>query len=210
MRKYQINFLSVKKPLIIEAESFKDALESSIKRGKDLKYANLSGANLEGAKLEGANLLYADLSYADLSYAKLSYANLSGAKLEGANLEGAKLSGAKLLYADLSYAKLEGANLEGAKLSGAKLEGAKLSYANLSYADLDYSSWPLWCGSLSVKIDKRIFCQLLYHTLRAGQSVEDEEVQALLNNPDVLKLANQFHRVEECGKLEPRQGEVKR
>ena len=135
MRKYQINFLSVKKPLIIEAESFKDALESSIKRGEDLKYANLSGA---------------------------------------------------------------------------KLEGAKLSYANLSYADLDYSSWPLWCGSLSAKIDKRIFCQLLYHTLRAGQSVEDEEVQALLNNPDVLKLANQFHRVEECGKLEPRQGEVKR
>ena len=170
MRKYQINFLSVKKPLIIEAESFKDALESSIKRGEDLKYANLSGANLEGAKLSGANLLYADLSYADLSYAKLSYANLSGAKLEG----------------------------------------AKLSYANLSYADLDYSSWPLWCGSLSVKIDKRIFCQLLYHTLRAGQSVEDEEVQALLNNPDVLKLANQFHRAEECGKLEPRQGEVKK
>lgn len=151
MRKYQINFLDPdKKPLIIEAESFKDALESSIKRGEDLKYANLEGA--------------------DLSYAKLSYANLS-------------------------YA-----NLEGAKLSGAKL----------SYADLDYSSWPLWCGSLSVKIDKRIFCQLLYHTLRAGQSVEDEEVQALLNNPDVLKLANQFHRVEECGKLEPRQGEVKK
>ena len=156
MRKYQINFLSEKKPLIIEAESFKDALESSIKRGEDLKYANLEGA---------------DLSYAKLSYANLSYANLSGAKLEGA--------------------KLEGANLEGAKLSG----------ANLSYADLDYSSWPLWCGSLSVKIDKRIFCQLLYHTLRAGQSVEDEEVQALRNNPDVLKLANQFHRVEECGKL---------
>lgn len=132
--------MSVKKPLIIEAESFKDALESSIKRGEDLKYANLSGAKLEGANLEGA----------------------------------------------------------------------KLSYANLSYADLDYSSWPLWCGSLSVKIDKRIFCQLLYHTLRAGQSVEDEEVQALLNNPDVLKLANQSHRVEECGKLEPRQGEVKK
>lgn len=145
MEKYQINFLSVKKPLIIEAESFKDALESSIKRGEDLKYAKLSGANL-------------------------------------------------------SYADLEGANLSGAKLSYAKLEGA----------NLDYSSWPLWCGSLRVKIDKRIFCQLLYHTLRAGQSVEDEEVQALLNNPDVLKLANQFHRVEECGKLEPRQGEVKK
>ena len=190
MGKYRINFLSEKKPLIIEAESFKDALESSIKRGEDLE-----GANLSYAKLSYANLSYANLSYANLSYANLSYADLSGAKLEGAKLSGAKLSGAKL----------EGAKLEGADLSGADLSGAKLSGA-----DLDYSSWPLWCGSLNAKIDKRIFCQLLYHTLRAGKSVEDEEVQALLNNPDVLKLANQFHRVEECGKLEPRQGEVKR
>ena len=89
-------------------------------------------------------------------------------------------------------------------------EKADLSAANLRGTNLDYSVWPLWCGSLDVKIDKRIFCQLLYHALRAGASVEDEEVQALRNNPDVLKLANQFHRAEECGKLEPRQGEVKK
>lgn len=151
MRKYQINFLDPdKKPLIIEAESFKEAVEKAVEEKTDLRSANLEEANLGGANLGGANL---------------------------------------------SYANLEEANLKGVDLSG---------------ANLDYSSWPLWCGSLSVKIDKRIFCQLLYHTLRAGQSVEDEEVQALLNNPDVLKLANQFHRVEECGKLEPRQGEVKK
>ena len=112
--------------------------------------------------------------------------------------------------ADLSAANLRGADFYGADLSGSNLRGTDLSAADLRGTNLDYSVWPLWCGSLSVKIDKRIFCQLLYHTLRAGQSVEDEEVQALLNNPDVLKLANQFHRVEECGKLEPRQGEVKK
>ena len=156
MRKYQINFLDPdKKPLIIEAESFKEAVEKAVEEKTDLRSANLEEANLGGA---------------NLSYANLRSANLSGAELKYANLKGVDLSG----------------------------------------ANLDYSSWPLWCGSLSVKIDKRIFCQLLYHTLRAGQSVEDEEVQALLNNPDVLKLANQFHRVEECGKLEPRQGEVKK
>ena len=112
--------------------------------------------------------------------------------------------------ADLSAANLRGADFYGADLSGSNLRGTDLSAADLRGTNLDNSVWPLWCGSLSVKIDKRIFCQLLYHTLRAGQSVEDEEVQALLNNPDVLKLANQFHRVEECGKLEPRQGEVKK
>ena len=166
MRKYQINFLDPdKKPLIIEAESFKEAVEKAVEEKTDLRSANLSYANLRSANLSGAELKYANLS--------------------GANLRSANLSGAELKYA----------NLKGVDLSG---------------ANLDYSSWPLWCGSLSVKIDKRIFCQLLYHTLRAGQSVEDEEVQALLNNPDVLKLANQFHRVEECGKLEPRQGEVKK
>ena len=186
MRKYQINFLDPdKKPLIIEAESFKEAVEKAVEEKTDLRSANLEEANLGGANL--------------------SYANLEEANLKGANLKGANLS-----YANLSYANLRSANLSGAELKYANLSGANLKGVDLSGANLDYSSWPLWCGSLSVKIDKRIFCQLLYHTLRAGQSVEDEEVQALLNNPDVLKLANQFHRVEECGKLEPRQGEVKK
>ena len=151
MRKYQINFLDPdKKPLIIEAESFKEAVEKAVEEKADLSAANLRGADFYGADLSGADL------------------------------------------------------------SGSNLRGTDLSAADLRGTNLDYSVWPLWCGSLDVKIDKRIFCQLLYHALRAGASVEDEEVQALRNNPDVLKLANQFHRAEECGKLEPRQGEVKK
>ncbi len=201
MRKYQINFLDPdKKPLIIEAESFKEAVEKAVEEKTDLRSANLEEANLGGA----------NLSYANLEEANLKGANLKGANLSDANLKYANLGGANLSYANLSYANLRSANLSGAELKYANLSGANLKGVDLSGANLDYSSWPLWCGSLSVKIDKRIFCQLLYHTLRAGQSVEDEEVQALLNNPDVLKLANQFHRVEECGKLEPRQGEVKK
>ncbi len=104
----------------------------------------------------------------------------------------------------------EKADLSAADLRGTNQRESDLSAVNLRGTNLDYSVWPLWCGSLDVKIDKRIFCQLLYHALRAGKSVEDEEVQAFLNNPDVLKLANQFHRVEECGKLEPVQGKVKK
>lgn len=89
----------------------------------------------------------------------------------------------------------------GADLRGADLRGADLSDANLHRADLDYSCFPIWCGSLTVKIDKRVFCQLLYHTLRAGQSVDDPEVKKLFAIPEVVALANQFHRVEECGKI---------
>lgn len=103
--------------------------------------------------------------------------------------------------ADLRWADLRGADLSGVDLSGACLRDANLRHADLSGADLDYSCFPIWCGSLTVKIDKRVFCQLLYHTLRAGQSVDDPEVKKLFAIPEVVALANQFHRVEECGKI---------
>lgn len=90
-------------------------------------------------------------------------------------------------------------------LRGANLRGASLSGASLGEANVDFSCWPLWCGSLDVKIDKRIFCQLLYHTLRAGHSVDDPEVKRIFEIPEIVNLANQFHRVDECGKIELKQ-----
>ena len=98
-----------------------------------------------------------------------------------------------------------GANLRGADLSGADLRWADLSGADLRGAELDFSCWPLWCGSINVKIDKRIFCQLLYHALRAGQSVDDQEVKKLFEIPEVVNMANQFHRVDEFGEIELKQ-----
>lgn len=133
---------------------------------------------------------------ADLRWADLRGADLRGADLSGVDLSGACLRDANLRHADLSWADLSWANLHRADLSW-----ADLCDANLHRADLDYSCFPIWCGSLTVKIDKRVFCQLLYHTLRAGQSVDDPEVKKLFAIPEVVALANQFHRVEECGKI---------
>lgn len=123
--------------------------------------------------------------------------------------EAVELAAAKKI--SLSKADLRGVDLSRADLSGAGLRRADLSFADLSFADLrrsdlcgadlDYGSWPLWCGSLSVKIDKKIFCQLLYHVVRAGQSVDDEEVRKFLDLPEVIRLANQFHRAKECGEI---------
>lgn len=103
--------------------------------------------------------------------------------------------------ADLRKADLNGADLRGANLRRADLRRADLRGADLSDADLEFSCWPLWCGSLNVKIDKRIFCQLLYHMLRAGKSVDDPEVKRLFEIPEVVNLANQFHQADECGKI---------
>ena len=109
------------------------------------------------------------------------------ADLRGANLRGANLRGADLRGADLTGANLRGANLRGADLTGADFRGA----------DIDYSCWPLWCGSLDVKIDRRIFCQLAYHLCRVIVDDDDcKEAQLMLG-----RLANEFHRVDECGRV---------
>ena len=116
--------------------------------------------------------------------------------------ERANLWGAGLWKADLWRANLREANLRGADLRGADLRGADLWEANLRGANLDYSCWPLWCGSLDVRVCKRIAAQLAYHFCRLD--CDDQEVIAAQNA--IIPLANQFHRVNECGKLEPKEG----
>ena len=152
------------------------------------KCAYLYGADLRGAYLNGANL----------RDAYLRGANLYGADLYGANLYGAYLNGANLYGADL-----RGADLRGAYLNGANLRDAYLYGADLNGANLDYSAWPLWCGSLKAQIDDRIAKQLLYHTLSAVQYSDNvsDEIKAALLTEDNIAVANQFHRVDECGKL---------
>ena len=78
------------------------------------------------------------------------------------------------------------------------LSGADLRDANLRGVDLDYSCWSLWCGSLGVVVDKRIFAQLAYHLARL--TVDDEECKAAQRV--LAGLANQFRRVNECGRIE--------
>ena len=125
-------------------------------------------------------------------------ANLSDVDLSGTNLRHAYLEGADLSDANLSDADLSDANLKGAYLSDADLSGA-----NLSGAYLDYSCLPLWCGSLKVHMDDKQVKQLLYHTLsivKYSNNVSEELKSALLTETN-LEIANQFHRVDECGEL---------
>ena len=145
---------------------------------KNFKICNLSGLNLRDANLRDANLRDANLRGADLRHAYLRDANLRDAYLRDAYLR----------HADLRHADLCGANLCGANLRDAYLRGA----------DIDYACWPLWCGGLHVKIDKRIACQLAYHF--CAQDCDDPEYIAARNA--ILSFANQFHRTEECGLLE--------
>ena len=122
----------------------------------------------------------------------------SRADLRGANLREAYLRGATLWGADLREANLRGATLWGADLRGANLWGADLRGANLLGADLDYSCWPLWCGSLDVKVDKKIAVQLAYHFCR----LDCDDPEYIKTRNAILSFANQFHRMDECGMLQ--------
>ena len=176
--------------------------------------------------LRGADLSHTDLSYTDLSYTDLSHTDLNGAILKGAILKGAILKGAilkgailkgavlngadlshtdlshtDLSYTDLSYTDLSHTDLNGAVLNGAVLKGAVLKGADLRGADLDYSCYPLSCGSLHLKADKRLACQLAYYLC----SLQCDDADYIKMRNSILDFANQFHRVNECGELEERE-----
>ena len=89
--------------------------------------------------------------------------------------------------------------LEALKTDRRALLKYNLSYADLRDADLDFSCLPLKCGGLRWKIDKRLAVQLAYH-LCSMQCDDPEFIEA---RNALLPLANQFHRVGECGKLVP-------
>ena len=119
---------------------------------------------------------------ADLRGADLRDADLRDANLRGADLCGANLRGANLCYADLRYANLRDANLCG--------------------ADLDYSVIPLWCGSLNANFDDRQLTQIAYHLVKAGLNCNNASRNTKAELEKLIDFANNFHRVNECGKIE--------
>ena len=113
----------------------------------------------------------------------------------------ANLRKSDLRQSDLREAVLREAVLREAVLREADLRKSDLRKSDLRGADIDYSCWPLWCGSLDVKVDARIAAQLAYHFCRLD--CDDPDYIAARNA--ILDFANTFHRVEECGKLEPKE-----
>ena len=99
--------------------------------------------------------------------------------------------------ANLGEANLSWANLGGANLGGCSND---LQQADMRGKDLDFTVIPLSCRSLKWKIDRRLAVQFLYHF--CSHYCEDADIKTAQNN--LLALANEFHRVEECGKIEPK------
>ena len=103
----------------------------------------------------------------------------------------------------LSCESLVGKKLCGADLRHIDFCNTDLRHADFRGANIDYSAFPLWCGGLCVHIDDRIAIQLLYHLVRnvLYSKNTSEELKNLLSKKEIVKVANQFHRVDECGRI---------
>jgi hypothetical protein len=97
-------------------------------------------------------------------------------------VEDAIKQGVSLYRIDLMDADLRCADLTGADLTGANMVGA-----DLRCADLDYSSWPLWCGSCRVKLDKENNERFAYHAMI---NMDEDVLAEFLQNP--VEFANRF------------------
>jgi uncharacterized protein YjbI with pentapeptide repeats len=153
----------------------------------DLRYSNLRSLDLSYSDLRSSDLSSSNLSYSDLRSSNLRYSDLRYSDLRSSNLSYSDLSSSDLRYSDLSYSDLSSSNLRYSDLRS----------SDLSYSNLDFSCLPLYCGSFDMKVDKRIASQIAYHFCRLV--CDDEEVKQA--QQAVKGLANQFHRVDECGEI---------
>ena len=110
----------------------------------------------------------------------------------------------KILNNHKLWLKTNGEEGERANLQGANLRWANLRGANLQGANLDYSSLPLSCKGLNIHIDDRLAIQQLYHLVRNVQFSKNtsSEMKELCKLKSIVEKANEFHRVEGCGRIE--------
>ena len=88
-------------------------------------------------------------------------------------------------------------------LTGSNLSGSNLSWSNLTGSNLDYSVLPLWCGSLKANFDDKQLIQIAYHLVKAGLNSDNASNETKTELEKLIDFANKFHRVDECGKIEP-------
>ena len=147
--------------------------------------------NKEGKRLVliGYDLSYRDLNDSDLSYCDLSHSCLSHCDMYHCDLSHSCLSDCNMSHSDLSHSDLSDCNMTGCNMDGCNMDS---SGVNLS------------CTDLGIHLDDRLIIQRLYHTLFNAQYSKNVslDLKTALLTPELVEVANRFHRVAECGEIE--------
>lgn len=153
--------------------------------GMDLSYATFDSVDLTGCDFSDTNLLHVDFDNAIVSDV-----DFTRAKLHCARFVGTIALRTNFRQVECDHTTFEGANLTGANFCSASMKHVNLSEAVVYGTNIDFSSWPMWCGGVSVKIDRRLAAQFAYHF--CSMICEDEEFIAA--RKALLPLARRFHR----------------
>jgi hypothetical protein len=154
-------------------------------------------ANLRGVYMQGVYMPEVYMPEVYMPEVNMQKADMRGADMRGADMQGADMRGADMQGVDMRGADMQGADMRGVNMRKADMRGVNMRKADMRGVNIDFSCWPLWCGSFDIKVDKRIAAQLAYHFDRLD--CDDPEVIAAQNA--LAPLANQFHRVGECGRI---------
>lgn len=180
----------------------KEDIEAAIwNHQKWLKGDGGACANFARQSLRGEKFVGCDLRKANFKGAKLQNADFTYAKLDGADFRCVMAYGAKFKNASLNFASMKEADLVNVDFAMASLVMTDFSEANLKDASFDFSAFPLWCGSLSAKLDDAQIKQLIYHVVKAGLHSENVSDKLKENLKKWIDVANLAHCVGEGGKI---------
>ena len=102
-------------------------------------------------------------------------------------VEDAIKQGVSLYRIDLRCVDMSHTNMTGANMTGADMRDADMRDADMTGANLDFSSWPLWCESCRVKLDKENNERFAYHAMI---NMDEDVLAEFLQNP--VEFANRF------------------
>jgi len=153
-------------------------------------------------KYKAVDLQDADMRDANMQDADMRDANMRGANMQDADMRDANMRGADLQDANMRSADMRGADMRSANMRYADMRDANMQDADMRSADLDYTSITFQCASIGLKCDERLILQSLYHVARYEYVGNDKDIEELLSSDLYKKVANKFHRVDECGALQ--------
>jgi len=184
--------------------------ERKKEKDRNIYTIDLSNTNLSHIDISEAELYNADLYNVDFSHTKLRDSNLSGSILTNSVFYRTDISWvnmkcvsgtnvtfnqSNLGWSDFSGADLKNSIFRNSRLTGVNFINVKLNGTRLYNNDIDFSCFPLFCGSLDIKCDEKLFQQLAYHLCRL--IVDNDEIKQC--QKALIDVANKFHRAIECG-----------
>jgi len=179
----------------------------------DMQYINLDGCNLDRCNFNKVHLSDATLKNCSLYEAKMSHAiakhvHFNNSLIQFAILEHSDFGYSIFINTNLEYSTLRHSKLYYCNLRDANLKSTNVSHvifrgANFKNTNMDLSQINLTCSDFDIHIDDKLAIQQLFHLLKKVEYSKhvSDEIKDLLMTPQIIMLANRFHKANECGTL---------